>query len=72
MSDKEQLIWWRVLATEWGLFLFFALFLAIAGTDKGKTVGVEIVAWIAVGFTALYLLILSWRAAYLAGRGPKR
>lgn len=71
MRHEEKITWLKVLAVEWGLFLFFALLVGYLGVEFDTTAGVQVVAWIAGGFTVLYLLILSWRAAYLSGRGNR-
>jgi hypothetical protein len=71
VSAVEKTVWWKVLALGWGVMLVYTFVMGLLGTHKGQTEGVVAMAWISAAFTVLYLLILSWRAAYLSGRGKR-
>lgn len=74
MSDKEALLWVRSLASLWGATLFYTVAPAILPSWGNPEFATSMLpeyivgmGWLAVGITLLYLLILSWRMAYLKG-----
>ncbi len=73
MTDREKVAWLRVLLFIWGL-VFLPMFLLAIGAPTsvqaaGKIAGWALLVWGVL--TALYLLILSWRAAFLSGRSRR-
>lgn len=70
MSLKEKHAWLTVIASAWGMLLFYTTAPAILGGQAdGYYDYVQFMGWMAGGMTAGFLLILSWRMAYLKGRG---
>lgn len=70
MKDKEKVLWLRALLFIWG-GVFVPLILLVVGVPRSvesaqAVAGGILAAWGVA--TVLYLLILSWRAAYLSGR----
>lgn len=71
MTDQEKIGWLGVLLALCAGPLWFAAVLggvlgAAPEGQRGDTL--VTLGWIALISTAAYLLILSWRAAYLSGR----
>lgn len=71
MSDREKVKWWKVLALCWtpGFVMVILLFFGAPAGESREIFTVIFVAFAAP--TAVYLLILSWRAAYLSGMGKR-
>ena len=67
MNDKERVEWLKALTVIWGVPL--GLILITQWAPEPEPEDVLIVAGIvSTSGTVLYLLILSWRLAYLRGR----
>jgi len=73
VSDKEKVLWLRALLVIWG-GSFVPLVLLVVGVpgsvESAQIVAGGILATCGVA-TVVYLLILSWRAAYLSGRAKR-
>lgn len=73
MSDKEKVLWLRALLVIWG-GVFVPLVLLVVGVprsvESAQIVAGGILATWGIA-TMVYLLILSWRAAYLSGRARR-
>lgn len=67
MSNEERNTWWTLLV---GLLsLFLSAFLINSLVPEHRRDGdMQGIAFLCLGLLATYLLILSWRAAYLSGR----
>lgn len=70
MSDKEKKVWLQMLICVWGWPLFGVILIGFFPGPKALE-GVTPIAGTVLVLTATYLLILSWRAAYLSGRGRR-
>lgn len=71
MSDKEKVRWLQALVVIWAPPVLVNFLAAVA---SGGNAGYDVVvmsAWMTVAPVLVYLLILSWRMAYLSG-GKKR
>lgn len=71
MNTTEKNAWLQVLLWIWGTALgILTAMLLTAQIPIGEQIAMmRVFAWLGLGFTIAYLLILSWRAAYLSGRG---
>jgi hypothetical protein len=71
MQPTEKIAWLQVLLWMWGAALMIlTAILLTAQIPLGEQIAMmRVIAWMGLGFTLFYLLILSWRAAYLSGRG---
>lgn len=68
MDDKEKVSWLQAVVIMWSPSVFFNFMAAVfSNGDAGYDV-ILVNAWVTVAPLALYLLILSWRTAYLSGR----
>lgn len=70
MSDREKVEWLKALLCLWGSAVIPLTFMAVGApvalTDAPAAIGGLLAAWTVT--TVIYLLVLSWRAAYLSGR----
>jgi hypothetical protein len=71
MSDKEKVSWLQALVIIWAPPIFINFLGAVASQGNAGYDVVVINAWMTIAPVAVYLLILSWRMAYLSG-GKKR
>lgn len=71
MSDKERVSWLQALVVIWSPSLFFNFLAAVASQGNAGYETIVGIAWMTVAPVVVYLLILSWRMAYLSG-GKKR
>lgn len=62
MSDKEKRDWRDAIPTIWAVFV---VFITILGHSLDTVRDLLLTGWI---ITGVYLLVLSWRAAYLSGK----
>ena len=67
MSDKEKIKWMLALLYIWGTVLWTNVVYLISGGHVDAEV-FTVTVWFTVLTTVPYLLILSWRTAYLSGR----
>lgn len=67
MGDKEKVAWLAILVVPW---IVFGLVVALAvWSPTPRAVGqLPVLVGLGPGFTVGYLMVLSWRVAYLAGR----
>ena len=70
MTDQEKVVWLKALVGCWSTLIAMPLTAGVTGpiTDPDFPEFVTVWSWMFISFTAAYLLILSWRAAYLSGR----
>lgn len=70
MTDSEKKTWLQVLAGILAVpLLLCVLFVVLPGNGGGRDSDLASMAgWWTMGAGGAYLLVLSWRAAYLAGR----
>lgn len=71
MSDKEKVSWLQALVVIWAPSVLLNFLAAVA---SGGNAGYDVIltlAWTTIAPVVVYLLILSWRMAYLSG-GKKR
>jgi hypothetical protein len=67
MTDSEKIVWLNVALAEVGMLLFLhSLVAIIPGPSADMARAAFVAATVIIGVP--YLLILSWRAAYIAGR----
>lgn len=74
MSDREKVVWLQALLGMWGSVLIPVLLLLVVSVPRSVQVAQAIAGGILAGWgilTLVYLLILSWRAAYLSGRNKR-
>lgn len=67
MSDKEKVRWLQALVIIWVPSVFFNFMGAVASGGVAGYDTVVAIAWMTVAPVVVYLLILSWRMAYLSG-----
>lgn len=67
MGDKEKVKWLQSLVIIWVPSLFFNFLGAVASQGNAGYEVVVALAWMTVTPVVIYLLILSWRMAYLSG-----
>lgn len=67
MSDGEKVSWLSTLAALWGLLLFVYVLVSVFPGPNADDADVKL-PWMVGAFTVAYLLILSWRSAYLWGK----
>ena len=75
MSDREKVKWLRALLVIWGSFFVPLAMLAIFVTPSFQENAKAVIGGMLAGVGTLtlgYLLVLSWRAAYLSGRTSGR
>lgn len=66
MTDHEKTLWLKALLSIWGPM---AVPILLAGFMPGpRPMPLDQWAWMFIVGTGTYLLILSWRSAYLSGR----
>lgn len=68
MTDKEKVSWLQAIIIMWSPSVFFIFLAAVASQGDAGYDLIVMLAWVTMAPTALYLLILSWRMAYLSGR----
>lgn len=74
MSDREKVVWLQALLGMWGCVLIPVLLLLVVSVPRTVQVAQALAGGILAGWgimTLAYLLILSWRVAYLQGRAKR-
>lgn len=72
MSDQEKVAWMRALLCIWGSLAVPLLLMGIEAAMFRSTAAAILAVLAAWGVATLgYLLVLSWRAAYLSGRAKR-
>ena len=71
MKDSEKVLWLRTFVVFLAFPMAWVIFSLIFGLDEAKITAALAFAWTSVGMCGVTLLILTWRLAYLAGRGKR-
>ncbi|MCK2034454.1 hypothetical protein [Microbacterium sp. KSW4-4] len=68
MSDTEKKQWMQALVCIWAVPGILCALYALTGPPQAGEGALRVLGWYFIGTTAIYGLIASWRAAYIAGR----